>query len=136
MSRSSWISWTFSHSQARRTAPQPVAAPKTARLFLEQLETRVVPSFGLSTLGFFTGGNGGAHPQAGLIMDGSGNLYGTTYEGGPGISNPYGVGDGTVFEVVKGSSTVTTLASFLGPNGANPAAGLIMDSSGNLYGTT
>ena len=46
------------------------------------------------------------------------------------------IGDGTVFELAKGSSTITTLASFNGTNGANPEAGLIMDSSGNLYGTT
>ncbi len=62
-------------------------------------------------------------------MDSSGNLYGTTDEGG--ADN-----DGTVFELAKGSGTITTLASFNGSNGENPVAGLIMDSSGNLYGTT
>ena len=46
------------------------------------------------------------------------------------------MGDGTVFELAQGSGTITTLASFNGTNGATPAAGLIMDSSGNLYGTT
>ena len=45
-------------------------------------------------------------------------------------------GDGTVFELAKGSGTITTLASFNGTNGSNPYASLIMDSSGNLYGTT
>ena len=58
-----------------------------------------------------------------------GNLYGTTSAGGASS-------DGTVFELAKGSGTITTLASFNGTNGANPYAGLIMDSSGNLYGTT
>ena len=67
--------------------------------------------------------------MAGLIMDSSGNLYGTTAAGGAS-------GDGTVFELAHGSGTITTLASFNGTNGANPDAGLIMDSSGNLYGTT
>ena len=62
-------------------------------------------------------------------MDSSGNLYGTTGQGGAS-------GDGTVFELAKGSSTITTLASFNGSDGDNPRAGLIMDSSGNLYGTT
>jgi uncharacterized repeat protein (TIGR03803 family) len=62
-------------------------------------------------------------------MDSSGNLYGTTAEGG--ASN-----DGTVFELASGSGTITTLASFNGTNGATSLAGLIMDSSGNLYGTT
>ena len=46
------------------------------------------------------------------------------------------VGDGTVFEMAHGSGTITTLASFNGTNGASPEAGVIMDSSGNLYGTT
>ncbi len=62
-------------------------------------------------------------------MDSSGNLYGTTSAGGAG-------GDGTVFELASGSGTITTLASFNGTNGANPDAGLVMDGSGNLYGTT
>ena len=42
---------------------------------------------------------------------------------------------GTVFELAKGSSTITTLASSTAPT-VSPEAGLIMDSSGNLYGTT
>ena len=62
-------------------------------------------------------------------MDSSGNLYGTTEGGGAN-------GDGTVFEVGAGSGLVTTLISFGGSNGDDPRAGLIMDSSGNLYGTT
>jgi len=82
----------------------------------------------ITTLASFNGTNG-ANPYAGLIMDGSGNLYGTAYSGGAN-------GDGTVFEVAAGSNAITTLASFDGTNGANPIAGLIMDGSGNLYGTT
>ncbi len=105
-----------------------MSRPKTARLFLERLESRVAPSFGLSTLALFNGTNG-ANSWAGLIMDSSGNLYGTTTGGGAS-------GDGTVFELAHGSGTITTLASFNGTNGADPAASLIMDSSGNLYGTT
>ena len=58
----------------------------------------------ITTLASFNGTNGSA-PYAGLVMDGSGNLYGTTYRGG--IS-----GDGTVFELAQGSGTITTLASF------------------------
>ena len=49
---------------------------------------------------------------------------------------PAHANDGTVFELAKGSSTIATLASFGGTNGHDPYAGLIMDSSGNLYGTT
>ncbi len=62
-------------------------------------------------------------------MDGSGNLYGTTYSGGA-------FGDGAVFEVAQDSGTITTLVSFNGSNGANPNGGLTMDGRGNLHGTT
>jgi uncharacterized repeat protein (TIGR03803 family) len=82
----------------------------------------------ITDLASFTGPNGG-HPESNLILDSSGTLYGTTFDGGP--SNA-----GTVFKVVKGSGTVTTLASFNGSNGANPLVGLVADVGGNLYGTT
>jgi uncharacterized repeat protein (TIGR03803 family) len=126
---STWLSWPLSGSHARRATRRNLASRhRTARLFLEQLESRVTPSVGLSTLALFNGANG-ANSGAGLIMDGSGNLYGTTENGGTN-------GDGTAFEVAKDSGTLTTLASFNGTDGARPHAALIMDSSGNLYGTT
>jgi uncharacterized repeat protein (TIGR03803 family) len=82
----------------------------------------------ISTLASFNGTNG-VNPQS-LVLDGQGNLYGTTYYGGA-------YNDGTVFEIGQGSSnTITTLASFSGTNGANPHGGLVLDSQGNLYGTT
>ncbi len=81
----------------------------------------------ITTLATFNGTNG-ARPQAGLIMDGRGNLYGTAPLGGASS-------DGTVFELAHGSGTIITLASFNGTNGAQPFGGLIMDGSGNLYGT-
>lgn len=71
----------------------------------------------------------GEGPASYLIEDASGNLYGTTEIGG--ANN-----DGTVFEVAAGSSTVTTLASFSASTRKEPACDLLMDSSGNLYGTT
>ena len=131
-------------------------------------------------------GSDGENPEAALIMDSSGNVYGTTYTeapastdgtvfelakgsgtittlasfngtdgarpggrpdhgqqrqsvrhnafGGTGF-NGFQTGDGTVFELAKGSGTITTLASFNGTNGASPDCSLMMDSSGNLYGT-
>jgi uncharacterized repeat protein (TIGR03803 family) len=94
---------------------------------VRQLETRLTPS--LSTLASFGFGPAGASPEAGLVMDGSGNLYGTAYAGGP--SNA-----GTVFEIAHGSGTLSVLASFNGTNGANPSGTMILDGSGNLYGTT
>jgi uncharacterized repeat protein (TIGR03803 family) len=82
----------------------------------------------ITALASFNGSNG-ANPYGDLIMDKSGNLYGTAESGGAS-------GDGTVFELAKGTSTITPLASFNGGNGANPYGGLLTDSSGNLYGTT
>jgi uncharacterized repeat protein (TIGR03803 family) len=70
-----------------------------------------------------------------LVRDSSGNLYGTTYFGGA-YRNCNGDACGVVFKLdAKGKETV--LHSFTGgADGANPAAGLVLDSRGNLYGTT
>jgi uncharacterized repeat protein (TIGR03803 family) len=77
----------------------------------------------------------GTDPQAGLIQDAAGNLYGTTLNGG---SSYYTVGPGAVFKLNNAGYTV--LYSFCPESscsdGANPYAGLIQDSAGNLYGTT
>jgi uncharacterized repeat protein (TIGR03803 family) len=76
----------------------------------------------------FTGADG-AYPLAGLLADAAGNLYGTKSEGGA-------YGRGTVFKITT-SGIQTVLYSFTGgSNGAYPAAGLIADAAGNLYGTT
>ena len=88
-----------------------------------------VKSLGTITVLASFNNTNGAHPSAGLIMDGSGNLYGTAYSGG--ASN-----GGTVFEVVKGSGAITVLGSFTTATGGYPYAGLVMDGTGNLYGTT
>jgi uncharacterized repeat protein (TIGR03803 family) len=89
----------------------------------------VAPGSGqITTLASFNGSNG-KNPYAGLVMDGQGDLYGTTTGGGAN-------GDGTVFELIQGSNTITTLASFNGTDGRSPRAMLLMDGSGNLYGTT
>jgi uncharacterized repeat protein (TIGR03803 family) len=83
----------------------------------------------------FQGGNDGRTPEASLIVDSNGNLYGTTPEGGAS-------GYGTVFEVSPpatrhGDWNETVLYSFKGgSDGINPYASLFMDSGGNLYGTT
>jgi uncharacterized repeat protein (TIGR03803 family) len=85
----------------------------------------------------FGNGTDGQFPYAGLIMDGAGNLYGTTFQGG--IYNaPYGCG--TVFELSPnggGSWTEKLLRSFnCDADGSGPNANLLIDASGNLYGTT
>jgi uncharacterized repeat protein (TIGR03803 family) len=83
-------------------------------------------------------GKGGYLPQSGLVLDPSGNLYGTTTFGGD-LTLCGGSGCGTVFELTKGGGTwtMTVLHSFGGgTDGAEPYAGLAFGASGNLYGTT
>jgi uncharacterized repeat protein (TIGR03803 family) len=76
----------------------------------------------------FTGANG-IGPYAGLVQDAGGNLYGTAAVGGTS-------GEGVVFKVSP-IGTETILHSFTGgADGAFPAAGLVRDGAGNLYGTT
>jgi uncharacterized repeat protein (TIGR03803 family) len=72
----------------------------------------------------------GWFPQAALIFDSSGNLYGTTVAAGGGVA-------GTVFELTPnadGSWTESTLLSFNNTNGFGGYAAVIFDSKGNLYG--
>jgi uncharacterized repeat protein (TIGR03803 family) len=82
----------------------------------------------------FTRGTGGYQPYWGLIQDSAGNLYGTTpYGGSPGSC--YGNGCGVVFKV-DATGNETVLYDFMGRmDGSYPTA-LVMDSAGNLYGTT
>ena len=87
-----------------------------------------------------TGSHDGAAPNGGLVQDKYGNLYGTTYYGGQ-----YDVG--TVFKRTA-AGVESVFYSFTGQDnasvggmpgstdGAHPFAGLVMDSVGNLYGTT
>ena len=86
-----------------------------------------------STIWAFGGTSGdGAQPTSPLVMDKSGNLYGTTYSGGT-----YNVG--TVFELsqVNGVWNETVLFSFSGKEtGWYPYAGLLMAGSNTFYGTT
>jgi uncharacterized repeat protein (TIGR03803 family) len=76
-------------------------------------------------------GSDGEFPEASLILDTAGNLYGTTSSGGA-------YGYGTVFELTKGTWVETVLYNFgsASQDGNHPYAGLILDSAGNLYGTT
>ena len=78
----------------------------------------------------FTGGNDGSDLFAGLIFDGSGNLYGATSGAGTG-------GGGTVFELTPstGSWTLNTFYSFTGGSRCGPLGSLFIQA-GSLYGIT
>lgn len=84
----------------------------------------------------FTGGKDGGHPYAGLVRDGSGNLYGTTFQGGKlsCVIQNSGSGRGVVFKVDK-TGKETVLHRFAGTDGGWPMSDLFRDSQGNLYGT-
>ncbi len=81
----------------------------------------------------FGSAGGGEVPEGNLVFDRLGNLYGTTFYGGK-------FGKGTVWELAvtaKGNRAFKTLHSFgAGTDGVNPYAGVTLDASGNLYGTT
>ncbi len=83
----------------------------------------------------------GGNPGGPLVLDASGNLYGTTAVGGDySCPSPYNDGCGVVFELVNSSGRYSenVLHSFTGTggDGIQPESGLIMDALGNLYGTT
>lgn len=86
----------------------------------------------------FAGNSDGAAPSGNLMFDANGNMFGTTYEGGPNLT-------GTVFKLSPGGGAnwVEKILYVFhgqafggGTDGANPVAGVVMDPQGNLYGTT
>lgn len=77
----------------------------------------------------FTSIPDGTTPRAELIRDSAGNLYGTTSLGG--ASN-----GGTVFKIDPNGNETVLYSFTKGRDGYYPAAGLVRDSAGNLYGTT
>jgi hypothetical protein len=91
-------------------------------------------SWSESVLHRFRNGNDGADPEGNLVFDAGGNLYGTTNSGGT-LS-------GTVFRLKpptqkNGCWNLSTVHGFTSiPDGENPTAGVILDRTGNLYGTT
>jgi uncharacterized repeat protein (TIGR03803 family) len=96
-------------------------------------------SWKLTTLYDFAGGPDGGNPVAGLVLGARGTLFGTTYSGGASPACP-NADCGTVFELSPTTGTVWKekilhLFSFPGGQGQRPAASLIFDQAGNLYGT-
>jgi uncharacterized repeat protein (TIGR03803 family) len=90
----------------------------------------------LKVLYTFKGAPDAANPNSGVVRDGMGNFYGTTYLGGDDAESCTPLGCGAVYKLnITGKETV--LHSFTGrSDGENPVAGLLRDSAGNIYGTT
>ena len=91
----------------------------------------------------FRGPTDGANPNGALILDSNGAIYGTTYRGGYNCPHNSGQGCGTVFKLTPptkkgGLWTETVLHRFYREvsDGAAPAAGVVFDGQGELYGTT
>jgi uncharacterized repeat protein (TIGR03803 family) len=77
----------------------------------------------------FTGNAGGSNPGGRLLVDASGNLFGTTLSGGAN-------GSGTVFELKTGTSTPTVLTSFGSGIVPSGLGNLFEDAAADLFGTT
>ncbi len=107
--------------------PTPFRAAQIIRAthFDNRLSENVLYSFGNNSDGYY--------PYAGLLADGSGALYGTTYNSFGNIS-----GRGVVYKLTPAGSEYREelLYRFSGADGQNPQGGLIEDSSRALYGTT
>jgi uncharacterized repeat protein (TIGR03803 family) len=82
-----------------------------------------------SILHAFGGPTDGSEPQDSVILDASGNIYGTTYTWGPG-------GSGTLWEY-SASGVFTLLHAFAdGDDGGLLPAGPAIDATGKIWGTT
>lgn len=84
----------------------------------------------------FTGGKDGGWPASGLVRDKAGNFYGTTTGGGD-LSCFQGYGCGTIFKITAGGK-FAVVHTFRGKpgDGSAPYSPLILDDTGNVYGTT
>ncbi|HVI10593.1 MAG TPA: choice-of-anchor tandem repeat GloVer-containing protein [Candidatus Binatia bacterium] len=106
-----------------------------------ELSLGVTGTWTEKTLYEFPGGAAGNSPTGGLVMDADGNLYGVTEFGGIDSIQGQGLsGHGVVFELTPTPTgwSEKAIYKFAGhPNdGTHPQGGLILDSAGNLYGTT
>jgi uncharacterized repeat protein (TIGR03803 family) len=115
---------TFAISEKAVTAP-------LLGLLLSIVGTSAAHAQTFTVLYTFAGYANGAGPNAGVISDSEGNLYGTTYTGGSPTDCC-----GVVYKLDT-SARETMLYNFTGyADGSLPYAGVIRDSVGNLYGTT
>jgi uncharacterized repeat protein (TIGR03803 family) len=97
--------------------------------FHQGIVFRVDASGNETVLYNFTGGADGGNPHSGLLLDAAGNLYGITAGGG------IFPGQGVVFKLDP-SGVETVIHALTTAEGSGSASGLILDPSGNFYGTT
>lgn len=79
-------------------------------------------------------GTDGQYPQGGVVADSSGDLIGVASAGDD--TTNYSPGEGDVFELIKGTTTITPIANFNNTDGRDPVGTLSVNSSGDLFGTT
>ena len=85
-----------------------------------------------SVLHSFTGGRDGAYPVGTLIFDSAGRLYGNSAQGSLGLGNVF-----KLTLAANGKWYEHVLYMFRGnQDGAYPSGGVVLDTAGNLYGTT
>jgi uncharacterized repeat protein (TIGR03803 family) len=87
-----------------------------------------------STFYSFAGEADGSYPNGNLVFDEQGNLFGATAYGGSKCF--YTLGCGLIFELTPSGKEKVIYRFSGGADGAFPAGGLVLDSQGNLYGTT
>jgi uncharacterized repeat protein (TIGR03803 family) len=124
-----------------RTNPQTATAKVASILLfaLAVMPTQLAQAQTFTVLHSFTGGAGGASPNAGVTLDAAGNVYGTTVYGGNSSNDCADGGTcGTVFRLKHGGSgwILDPLYAFHGEDGGNPTARVIFGPDGTLYGTT
>jgi uncharacterized repeat protein (TIGR03803 family) len=86
----------------------------------------------LTPLYSFSNGKDGGYPYGALVQGPNGNFYGTSHG-----SSTFGAGTnsiGTIFEITSGGSLTTLYRFTNGLDGANPIAGLVLGTNGNLFG--
>ena len=93
--------------------------------------SRPAAALTVTTLHVFSGKDG-SHPMAGLFLGADGKFYGTTSEGGTGVTDPAG----TVFRVATNGDFTSLYTFDFQVTGDEPFGGVVADAAGNLYGTT
>jgi uncharacterized repeat protein (TIGR03803 family) len=128
----------FGFSGANGNTPSAVVRDKLGNLYGTTVKGgagnvgtvfKITPGGAETVLYSFQDGSDGGLPGVGVVLDKSGNLYGTTLSGGP-------TANGVVFKVTP-AGTETVLYGFTGGNdGGVPYGPLLLDKQGDLYGTT